>query len=88
MITVLSNSSGLVHSNPLGGGGQTAPTIDGESTSASLGATGLSSTAIVDLSDVNTSGLNDNDVLVFDALTGNFKPIDISVINDNDGGTF
>lgn len=88
MITVLSNSSSLVHSNPLGGGGQTAPTIEGESTSASLGGTGLSSTAIVDLSDVNTSGLNDNDVLVFDALTGNFKPLDITAINDNDGGTF
>jgi len=43
---------------------------------------------LVDLSDVNKVGLNDNDVLVFDAATGEFKPIDIEVINDNDGGVF
>jgi hypothetical protein len=52
---------------------------------------GLSSTdhpPLVDLSDVNKIGLNDNDVLVYDAASGKFKPIDIEVINDNDGGTF
>lgn len=88
MITVLTNTSSLVHSNPIGGGGQTSPTVEGESTSASLGETGLSSTAMVDLTDVSTAGLNDNDVLVFDALSGTFKPVDITVINDNDGGVF
>jgi hypothetical protein len=43
---------------------------------------------LVDLSDVNKIGLNDNDVLVYDADSGQFKPIDIEVINDNDGGVF
>jgi len=43
---------------------------------------------LVDLSDVNKTGLNDNDVLVYNASTGKFVPIDIDVINDNDGGTF
>jgi hypothetical protein len=43
---------------------------------------------LVDLSDVNKLGLNDNDVLVYDESSGKFKPIDIEVINDNDGGTF
>ena len=88
MITVLSNTSSLVHSSPLGGGGQTAPTVEGESTEASLGNQGATEQSMVDLSDVNKVGLNDNDVLVFDASTGKFKPIDIDVINDNDGGVF
>jgi hypothetical protein len=43
---------------------------------------------LVDLSDVNKTGLNDNDVLVYNAATGKFVPIDIEVINDNDGGVF
>ena len=43
---------------------------------------------LVDLADVNKAGLNDNDVLVFNASTGKFIPIDVEVINDNDGGTF
>ena len=43
---------------------------------------------LVDLTDVNKTGLNDNDVLVFDAATGKFVPIDKEVINDNDGGVF
>jgi hypothetical protein len=42
----------------------------------------------VDLSDVSKIGLNDNDVLVYDEESGKFKPIDIEIINDNDGGTF
>ena len=53
--------------------------------------TGLSSDdhpPLVDLSDVNKLGLNDNDVLVYDEDSGKFKPIDIEIINDNDGGTF
>ena len=53
--------------------------------------TGISSDEhppLVDLSDVNKIGLNDNDVLVYDATSGKFKPIDIEIINDNDGGTF
>jgi hypothetical protein len=43
---------------------------------------------LVDLSDVNKIGLNDNDVLVYDSTTEKFVPIDIEVINDNDGGVF
>lgn len=43
---------------------------------------------LVDLSDVNKTGLNDNDVLVYNQTTGKFVPIDIEVINDNDGGVF
>jgi len=43
---------------------------------------------LVDLSDVSKIGLNDNDVLVYDEESGKFKPIDIEIINDNDGGTF
>jgi hypothetical protein len=43
---------------------------------------------MVDLSDVNKTGLNDNDVLVYNAATGKFVPIDVEVINDNDGGVF
>mgnify|MGYP003970138375 FL=1 len=43
---------------------------------------------LVDLSDVNKTGLNDNDVLVYNQSTGKFVPIDIEVINDNDGGVF
>jgi hypothetical protein len=43
---------------------------------------------LVDLSDVNKIGLNDNDVLVYDSTTEKFVPIDIDIINDNDGGVF
>ena len=43
---------------------------------------------LVDLTDVNKTGLNDNDVLVYNETTGKFIPIDIEVVNDNDGGTF
>ena len=43
---------------------------------------------LVDLQDVNKAGLNDNDILVYDAGTGKFIPIDKSIINDNDGGVF
>ena len=50
--------------------------------------TGGSADFLVNLQDVNKSGLNDNDVLVYDAGTGKFVPIDKTVINDNDGGVF
>lgn len=43
---------------------------------------------LVDLTDVNKVGLNDNDVLVYNQSTGKFVPMDIEVVNDNDGGTF
>lgn len=87
MITVLSNTGSPAFSNPTAGGGATAPVTEDEETQT--GALGfLSSNNLVDLSDVNKSGLNDNDVLVYDALSGNFKPLDITVINDNDGGTW
>ena len=43
---------------------------------------------LVDLTDVNKTGLNDNDVLVYNETTGKFVPIYIEVVNDNDGGTF
>jgi hypothetical protein len=52
------------------------------------GGGGTSSDFLVDLQDVNKAGLNDNDVLVYDAGTGKFIPIDKSIINDNDGGVF
>lgn len=52
------------------------------------GGGGTSSDFLVDLQDVNKTGLNDNDVLVYDAATGKFAPIDASIINDNDGGVF
>jgi len=56
------------------------------SSSASGG--GGSNDFLVDLQDVSKTGLNDNDVLVYDAGTGKFIPIDKTVINDNDGGVF
>ena len=49
---------------------------------------GSSNDFLVDLRDVNKAGLNDNDVLVYDASSGKFIPIDRSIINDNDGGVF
>jgi hypothetical protein len=52
------------------------------------GGGGTSQDFLVDLKDVNKAGLNDNDVLVYDAATGKFAPIDASIINDNDGGVF
>jgi hypothetical protein len=57
-------------------------------TSASTGGSGGSNDFLVDLKDVSKAGLNDNDVLVYDAGTGKFIPIDKTVINDNDGGVF
>jgi hypothetical protein len=52
------------------------------------GGGGSSNDFLVDLKDVNKAGLNDNDVLVYDASSGKFIPIDRSIINDNDGGVF
>ena len=56
------------------------------SSSASGG--GGSNDFLVDLKDVTKAGLDDNDILVYDAGTGKFIPIDKTVINDNDGGVF
>ena len=56
--------------------------------SAGLSGGGSSNDFLVDLKDVNKIGLNDNDVLVYDAATGKFVPIDNTIINDNDGGVF
>ncbi len=88
MITVLTNTSQTAHSNPSVGGASTAPTVEDESTVSTGMTGGQSDTGMLDLSDVDTTGLNGNDVLVFDSATGKFKPIDIDEINDNDGGTF
>lgn len=88
MITIISNTSSSVFSSPLGGGVQTSPIATQTTTEAALGTTGSSATQMIDLSDVNKTGLNDNDVLVYDALSGTFKPLDIDVINNNDGGTW
>lgn len=43
---------------------------------------------LVNLEDVNPTGLNNNDIMVYDATTGKFIPVDKDVINDNDGGVF
>jgi len=43
---------------------------------------------LANLEDVNSAGLNDNDIMVYDSATGKFIPVDKDVINDNDGGTF
>lgn len=43
---------------------------------------------LANLEDVNSTGLNDNDIMVYDATTGKFIPVDKDVINDNDGGVF
>ena len=54
-------------------------------------ATGTSSDDVpplVDLSDVNKVGLNDNDVLVYNEASKTWVPIDADVINNNDGGVF
>ncbi len=56
--------------------------------SAGLSSGSSSNDFLVDLKDVNKIGLNDNDVLVYDAATGKFVPIDKTIINDNDGGVF
>lgn len=87
MITVLTNTSQMAHSNPSTGGSQTAPSTEEESTIAETTA-GSSDVQVVDLADVDKTGLNNNDVLVFNSSTGKFTPIDIEVINDNDGGVF
>ncbi len=57
-------------------------------TTSVTGGGGSSNDFLVDLRDVNKAGLNDNDVLVYDASSGKFIPIDRSIINDNDGGVF
>ena len=56
--------------------------------SAATGTSTGDAAPLVDLSDVNKVGLNDNDVLVYNESTKTFVPIDVDVINDNDGGVF
>tara|TARA_B110000014_G_scaffold83122_1_gene56919 strand:+ start:62 stop:322 length:261 start_codon:yes stop_codon:yes gene_type:complete len=86
MIQVLNNTSGATFSSPVGGGVQMQPESEETSTEIELTSnTGINMTA---LGDVDETGLNNNDVLVFDQLTGKFKPVDIDVINNNDGGTW
>lgn len=41
-----------------------------------------------ELADVNKEGLNNNDIMVYDSFSGKFVPVDKSIINDNDGGSF
>ena len=65
----------------------TSPLLTTSAAPASSGGGG-SADFLVDLKDVNKQGLNDNDVLVYDAATGKFAPIDASIINDYDGGVF
>tara|TARA_Y100001938_G_C8093182_1_gene436384 strand:+ start:2519 stop:2755 length:237 start_codon:yes stop_codon:yes gene_type:complete len=43
---------------------------------------------LVDLTDVNKAGLNNNDVLVWSEAQSKWVPMDIGVVNDNDGGEF
>lgn len=76
-IKIISNSSNPVFSS--------SPLL---TSSASAGGGGTSSDFLVDLRDVNKTGLNDDDILVYDAGSGKFVPIDKTVINDNDGGVF
>ena len=56
--------------------------------SAATGTSTSDVSAMIDLTDVNKVGLNDNDVLVYNEASKTFVPIDIDVINDNDGGVF
>ena len=57
---------------------------------AGLATTNASQAAVnlVDLQDVNKTGLNDNDIMVYDSFTGKFVPVDKDIINNNDGGVF
>lgn len=88
MITIVSNTGAISFSSPQEGGVQTSPEFEETTnTLSSITASG-SSINMVDLADVNPDDLNHNDVLVFDAISGHFKPIDIDVINNNDGGTW
>lgn len=88
MITIISNTSGITFSSPQEGGVQLSPELDETTSTLTAAETPISDINMVDLADVNPTSLNHNDVLVFDAVNGKFKPIDIDVINNNDGGTF
>ena len=88
MITIVSNTSGITFSSPQEGGVQLDPELDESFSTLSATEPSVSDLNMVDLADVNPDSLNHNDVLVFDAVNGKFKPIDIDVINNNDGGTF
>ena len=79
-IRVISNSGNPIFT--------TSPLLTTSVAPGGGGGGGTSQDFLVDLKDVNKAGLNDNDVLVYDAATGKFAPIDASIINDNDGGVF
>ena len=79
-IRVVSNSGNPIFSS--------SPLLTSSVANNFNGTGGSSNDFLVNLQDVNKSGLNDNDVLVYDAGTGKFVPIDKTVINDNDGGVF
>ena len=87
MITVLSNTSTtLEYSSPRSGGVQVTPIAPATATAVEL--TADPDTYMVKLGDVDPTGLNDNDIMVYDQSTGLFRPVDAEVINDNDGGTW
>jgi len=88
MIKVMSNTSTnpVVFSSPTQGGLQ-VPAIPPATTTA-VQMTVDPQEWMTQLGDVDATGLNDNDVLVYDQLTGKFKPVDAEVINNNDGGTW
>jgi len=86
MIKVISNSTDDVYSSPTDGGVQVDPVVPLPQTAVQL--TIDPDTYMTKLGDVDPTGLNNNDVLVYDQLTGKFKPVDAEVINNNDGGTW
>ena len=86
-IQILSSTAETVFSSPVGGGVQSMPQQEQTTTQLEM-ATSTSANYMTALSDVDPSGLNNNDVLVYDQLTGKFKPVDVEVVNNNDGGVW
>jgi len=87
MIVVKNNtSSSVTFSSPTEGGIQMTPTPPATETAVSLSVD--PDTYMTKLGDVEPEGLDHNDVLVYDQVTGKFKPVDAEVINNNDGGTW
>lgn len=87
MITVISNSATKVeYSSPKEGGVQVTPVAPATATAVQL--TADPETYMTKLGDVDSTGLNDNDIMVYDQVTGMFKPVDAEIINNNDGGTW
>ena len=87
MITVLSDSSTTIaYSSPQEGGVQVNPVAPATATAVQLSV--ASDEYLTKLGDVDSTGLNDNDVMVYNQLTGKFLPVDAEIINYNDGGTW